>query len=231
MRKILVLLLFFCSAQVFSAEYAKLDKAPIDLSNEDSLQRGARNFINYCLNCHSASYMRYNQLEEIGLSAEIIKNNLLFTAEKVGDSMAIAMDKKEAQAWFGAAPPNLSVTALSRGADWIYSYLRGFYRDKTRDLGWNNTVYPNSAMPHILWQLQGENSYDVNSGELKLIKSGVLSPQEYDEFVGDITNFMVYLSEPHQEKRKKLGYYVIAFLLVLLVLTVLLKREYWKNIK
>ena len=175
--------------------------------------------------------MRYNQLLDIGLSEEVIKNNLLFTANKVGENMTIAMANKDAEAWFGHAPPNLSVTARSRGADWIYSYLRGYYRDKTRDLGWNNKVYPNSAMPHILWQLQGENSYDMDSGELTLIKAGTLSVKEYDQFVGDITNFMVYLSEPHQEKRKKLGYYVIAFLLVLLVLTVFLKREYWKNIK
>jgi len=231
MKNFIALLLILFSVNTFSADVVKLDRAPVDLSDKDSLQRGARNFINYCLNCHSASYMRYNQLLDIGLSEEVIKNNLLFTANKVGENMTIAMANKDAEAWFGHAPPNLSVTARSRGADWIYSYLRGYYRDKTRDLGWNNKVYPNSAMPHILWQLQGENSYDIDSGELTLIKAGTLSVKEYDQFVGDITNFMVYLSEPHQEKRKKLGYYVIAFLLVLLVLTVFLKREYWKNIK
>lgn len=231
MRNFFVILLFFYSAQAFCAKDIKLDEAPINLSDYDSLQRGARNFINYCLNCHSASYMRYNQLEEIGLSPEIIKNNLLFTADKIGKSMSISMNKKEAQSWFGAAPPNLSVTARSRGANWIYSYLRGFYKDETRDLGWNNTIYPNTAMPHILWELQGENFLDDKNGKLKLLKPGTLSEAEYDVFVGDITNFMVYLSEPHQEKRKKMGYYVIAFLLVLFVLTLLLKREYWKNIK
>tara|TARA_B100000787_G_C16125439_1_gene264749 strand:- start:1 stop:699 length:699 start_codon:yes stop_codon:yes gene_type:complete len=215
----------------FASEGLKLQKAPVDLDDKISLQKGARNFINYCLNCHSASYMRYNRLTDIGLTDDLIKNNLLFTSDKVGDPMSISMKKIDAKKWFGAAPPNLSVTARSRGADWIYSYLRGFYRDSSRSMGWNNTIYKNSAMPHILWELQGEQHFDEKTNELKLKIPGKLSTAEYDQFVGDITNYMVFMSEPGQQKRRQIGYYVLAFLFLLLILTINLKKEYWKNIK
>jgi ubiquinol-cytochrome c reductase cytochrome c1 subunit len=215
----------------YASESLKLQKAPIDLDDKISLQKGARNFINYCLNCHSASYMRYNRLTDIGLTDDLIKNNLLFTSDKVGDPMSISMKTIDAKKWFGAPPPNLSVTARSRGADWIYSYLRGFYRDSSRSMGWNNTVYKNSAMPHILWELQGEQHIDEKTNELKLKIPGKLSTAEYDQFVGDITNYMVFMSEPGQQKRRQIGYYVLAFLFLLLILTINLKKEYWKNIK
>lgn len=230
-KQLFVMICTLFSAAIFAAENVSLQNAPIDLDNKNSLQRGAKNFINYCLNCHSLDYMRYNQLELIGLSDETIKRDLLFTTDKVGNPMSISMQAGEAKNWFGAAPPNLSVTARSRGSDWIYSYLRGFYRDKSRTLGWNNTVYKNSAMPHILWELQGEQIFDVEANKLVLNKPGVLSPDEYDQFIGDITNFMVFVSEPNQQKRKQIGYYVLAFLFLLLVLVINLKREYWKNIK
>jgi ubiquinol-cytochrome c reductase cytochrome c1 subunit len=231
MRKFLFILFCFIPAICMAASNLHLDKAPVDLEDKDSLQRGARNFINYCLNCHSANYMRYSQLLEIGLSEEVIKKNLLFTQDKVGETMAIAMNKQDAAAWFGAPPPNLSVTARSRGADWIYSYLRSFYKDSSRDMGWNNLVFSNAAMPHILWELQGEQQLDEKTGHLKLVKAGIMTPKEYDQFVADLTNYMVYMSEPHQQKRKQIGYFVIAFLVLLLILTINLKREYWKNIK
>ena len=231
MRKFLFILFCFIPAICMAATNVYLDKAPVDLEDKDSLQRGARNFINYCLNCHSANYMRYSQLLEIGLSEEVIKKNLLFTQDKVGETMAIAMNKQDAAAWFGAPPPNLSVTARSRGADWIYSYLRSFYKDSSRDMGWNNLVFSNAAMPHILWELQGEQLLDEKTGHLKLVKAGIMTPKEYDQFVADLTNYMVYMSEPHQQKRKQIGYFVIAFLVLLLILTINLKREYWKNIK
>lgn len=232
MRKIILLtLLISFSSIAITAEKVELLEAPVNLEDKSSLQRGARNFINYCLNCHSASYMRYNQLQLIGLSSETIKQNLLFTADKIGDPMDISMPYEEAKEWFGAAPPNLSVTARSRGADWIYSYLRGFYRDPTREMGWNNTIYKNSAMPHILWELQGEQIYNDESLKLVLNKPGSLSVKEYDQFIGDITNFMVFMSEPNQQKRKQIGYYVLGFLFLLLVLAVNLKREFWKDIK
>jgi ubiquinol-cytochrome c reductase cytochrome c1 subunit len=206
-----------------------LDNAKINLDDEQSLQRGARNFINYCLNCHSANYMRYNRLADIGLSDDVIKENLLFTAEKTGELMDINMDSSEAKKWFGANPPNLTVTARSRGKDWIYSYLRTFYVDESRELGWNNLVYPNAAMPHVLWELQGVQNLEDN--KLKLTKSGLLSAEEYDQFVLDTTNYMVFMSEPAKLVRHKIGYYVIGFLLILLILVINLKKEFWKDIK
>jgi len=224
-------LLLFFSLLSFGASDVNLSSAPVNLDDSHSLQRGARNFVNYCLNCHSASYMRYNQLKLIGLSDETIKKDLLFTSEKIGNPMSIAMDNEDAKKWFGAAPPNLTVTARSRGADWIYSYLRGFYRDTSREMGWNNSVYKNSAMPHMLWELQGEQILDPKTHELVLQRPGKLSPKEYDQFVGDITNYMVFMAEPNQQKRKQIGYYVLAFLFLLLVLAINLKKEYWKNIK
>ena len=214
----------------FSADGSyQLDNAKINLDDEQSLQRGARNFINYCLNCHSANYMRYNRLADIGLSDDVIKENLLFTAEKTGELMDINMDSTEAKKWFGANPPNLTVTARSRGKDWIYSYLRTFYVDESRELGWNNLVYPNAAMPHVLWELQGAQNLEDN--KLKLTKSGLLSAEEYDQFVLDTTNYMVFMSEPAKLVRHKIGYYVIGFLLILLILVINLKKEFWKDIK
>ena len=224
------LLVSFHSSVTLSADSSyHLDKAKINLDDEQSLQRGARNFINYCLNCHSANYMRYNRLADIGLSDDVIKENLLFTADKTGDLMDINMDSSEAKKWFGANPPNLTVTARSRGKDWIYSYLRTFYVDDSRELGWNNLVYPNAAMPHVLWELQGIQNLEDN--KLKLNKPGLLSTEEYDQFVLDTTNYMVFMSEPAKLVRHKIGYYVIGFLLILLILVINLKKEFWKDVK
>ena len=224
------LLVSFHSSVTLSADSSyHLDKAKINLDDEQSLQRGARNFINYCLNCHSANYMRYNRLADIGLSDDVIKENLLFTADKTGELMDINMDSLEAKKWFGANPPNLTVTARSRGKDWIYSYLRTFYVDDSRELGWNNLVYPNAAMPHVLWELQGIQNLEDN--KLRLNKPGLLSTEEYDQFVLDTTNYMVFMSEPAKLVRHKIGYYVIGFLLILLILVINLKKEFWKDVK
>ena len=232
MKKIIIfILLLIQSSFIFASEEVYLEKAPIDLSDQPSLQKGARTFINYCLNCHSAKYMRYNKLLDIGLSKKDIKENLLFTGKKIGDPMEISMPVKESKKWFGATPPDLSVTARSRGSDWIYSYMKGFYRDSSREIGWNNLVYANSAMPHILWELQGEQELDKNTGKLSLIKAGKLNEKEYDAVITDLTNFITYMSEPGQLKRKKMGFYVVGFLLLLLVLTIKLKKEFWKDIK
>jgi ubiquinol-cytochrome c reductase cytochrome c1 subunit len=232
MKKIIIfILLLIQSSFIFASEEVYLEKAPIDLSDQPSLQKGARTFINYCLNCHSAKYMRYNKLLDIGLSKKDIKENLLFTGKKIGDPMEISMPVKESKKWFGATPPDLSVIARSRGSDWIYSYMKGFYRDSSREIGWNNLVYTNSAMPHILWELQGEQGLDKNTGKLSLIKAGKLNQKEYDSVITDLTNFITYMSEPGQLKRKKMGFYVVGFLLLLLVLTVKLKKEFWKDIK
>ena len=231
MKIILNFLLFLSFGISAASQDIHLDKAPIDLSDKQSLQRGARIFVNYCLNCHSANYMRYNRLMDIGLSENIIKQNLLFTSTKVGDTMSIAMSNDDSKKWFGASPPDLTVVARSRGVDWIYSYMRGFYRDKTREMGWNNKVYLNSAMPHILWELQGEQKLDVNSGDLNLIKPGKLTEKEYDILAADLTNYLAYMSEPVKLKRQKIGLYVLGFLILLLFLSVNLKREFWRDIK
>jgi ubiquinol-cytochrome c reductase cytochrome c1 subunit len=232
MKKIIIfILLLIQSSFIFASEDVYLEKAPIDLSDQPSLQKGARTFINYCLNCHSAKYMRYNKLLDIGLSKKDIKENLLFTGKKIGDPMEISMPVKESKKWFGATPPDLSVIARSRGSDWIYSYMKGFYRDSSREIGWNNLVYTNSAMPHILWELEGEKELDKKTGKLSLVKTGKLNQKEYDAVITDLTNFITYMSEPDQLKRKKMGFYVVGFLLLLLVLTIKLKKEFWKDIK
>ena len=226
-----IIIFLFISQLSFSAENIELSKAPVDLTDNLSLQRGAKIFTNYCLNCHSAKYMRYSNLQDIGLSAETIKNDLLFTGNKIGDTMSVNMSMKDSKKWFGASPPDLSVVARSRGADWIYSYMRGFYRDPTRPMGWNNTVYVNSAMPHILWELEGEKILNPKTKKLEKFSSGKLNAKEYDATIADLTNYLVYMSEPDQLKRKKMGYYVIGFLLLLLFLTIKLKKEYWRDIK
>jgi len=211
-------------------ESVHLDRAPIDATNQDSLQRGARTFINSCLNCHSASYMRYNRLQEIGLTEKQIKDNLLFAGEKVGDTMKVSMSKKEAKAWLGVAPPDLSVEVRARGADWVYTYLRSFYRDDTRPTGWNNVVYDKVAMPHVLYELQGEQAFDHETHKLTLTKPGMLSTEEYNSLIGDLTNYMAFMAEPGKQQRNHLGWFVLLFLGVLFVLTYKLKKAYWKDI-
>ncbi len=222
---------------VAANEGVHLDRAPVNLADHASLQRGAKIFVNYCLNCHSAASMRYNRLRDIGLTDEQIKQNLLLAGEKVGDTMTVAMNAKEAKAWFGATPPDLSVIARSRGADWLYSYMRGFYRDGSRPTGWNNTVFDKVGMPHVLYELQGEQTLKVEAGEggvehhvLTLDKPGKLKPAEYDAFVGDLVNYLVFMGEPAKMTRTTLGWFVLAFLGVFLVLAVLLKKEFWKDV-
>lgn len=234
MKKIFLLLAAVSSLSLAPAVYANedvvLDKAPIDASNNDSLQRGARAFVNYCLNCHSANYMRYNRLLEIGLTEKQIKDNLLFAGDKVGDQMKVAMNKNDAKKWFGAAPPDLSVEVRARGADWVYSYLRGFYRDDSRPTGWNNTVYDKVAMPHVLYELQGEQTLNHETHKLTLAKPGKLSVAEYDTLAADLTNFLAYVSEPAKQQRNHLGWFVLAFLAVLFGFAYKLKKAYWKDI-
>jgi ubiquinol-cytochrome c reductase cytochrome c1 subunit len=233
MKKAL-LVIAFLPLVAFANEGAHLDKAPIDASNHESLQRGARTFVNYCLNCHSANFMRYNRLMEIGLTESQIKDNLLFAGEKVGDQMKVSMNKVDAKKWFGVAPPDLSVEVRARGADWVYSYLRGFYRDSTSATGWGNCVFdPNTckvAMPHVLYELQGEQEMNHETHQLTLTKPGHMSVAEYDALVGDLTNYLAYMSEPAKQQRNHLGWFVLLFLGVLLVLTYKLKKAYWKDI-
>lgn len=214
-----------------------LDKAPVNLADQESLQRGARMFVNFCLNCHGAGSMRYSRLEDLGLTEDQIKANLMFAAEKPGEQMKVAMSKADGKTWFGATPPDLSVIARSRGADWLYTYLRGFYRDESRATGWNNTVFDKVGMPHVLWSLQGEMvpRYKEEGGHevierLELVKPGSVTLAEYDAMVGDLVNYLVWMGEPAQVKRKQLGLIVLAFLAVFFVVAYYLKKEYWKDI-
>lgn len=228
-NKVLLAMIFLPLISLANTE-VHLDKAPIDASNQESLQRGARTFVNNCLGCHSANYMRYNRLQSIGLSEKQIKDNLLFTAEKVGDPMTASMSKKDAKKWFGVAPPDLSVEVRARGADWVYTYMRSFYRDETRPSGWNNKVFDKVAMPHVLYELQGEQALNHETHDLTLVKSGKMSVDEYNAMVGDLTNFMAFMAEPAKQQREHLGWFVLLFLGVLLVLSYKLKKAYWKDI-
>ncbi len=226
----------------------RLDAAPIKQTDVISLQSGARTFANYCLNCHSAALMRWNRLKELGLTESQIKDNLIFSGDKVGELMNVAMNRKDASQWFGAAPPDLSVVARARGADWLYGYLRGFYRDPARPTGWNNTVFENVSMPNPMWQLQGERvrveqtvkgdgsgRKDGHGGatpapKYELVKPGSLTPVQYDETVRDLVNFLVYMGEPAATSRRQIGIFVLLFLLALWPLAYLLKREFWKDV-
>ena len=230
MRKLLTLLAFLPLVALANESEISIT-APINPSDKASLQRGAHSFVNYCLNCHSAKYMRYNRLMDIGLSEKQIKDNLLFAGDKVGDTMHVSIDPAEAKKWFGVTPPDLSVEVRARGADWVYAYMRGFYRDSTTPTGWNNTVYPKVAMPHVLYELQGEQVLNHETHQLELVKPGKLNPAEYNAFVADLTNYMAFMAEPGKQSRQHMGWWVLLFLGVLLVLAKKLKAEYWKDIK
>ncbi|MFN3884036.1 MAG: cytochrome c1 [Rhodocyclaceae bacterium] len=235
MKKLLIA--FLCAPLMAFASGAglHLDKAPDRSHDMAALQNGAKVFVNYCLNCHSASYMRYNRLRDIGLTEQQIRDNLLFTQEKVGELMTIAMRRNEAKQWFGAAPPDLTVIARARaseagsGADWLYTYLRSFYRDDTRPSGWNNVVFSNVAMPHVLWELQGEQILGPDH-KLTLAKPGLMKPEDYDAMIGDLVGFLNYMGEPVQNYRKELGVVVLIALAILFVFAYALKREYWKDV-
>jgi ubiquinol-cytochrome c reductase cytochrome c1 subunit len=238
MKKILFLALALPLAA--AAAEMKLDKAPIDPRDAISIQRGARVFVNYCLNCHSAQYMRYNGLADLGLTDEQIRDNLLFASSKLGDTMTVALRASDAKQWFGVPPPDLSVVARSRGADWLYTYLRTFYRDDQTVTGWNNLVFENVGMPNVLWELQGQQALEVKEEEgphgkhtvRKLVpgKPGALSPKEYDKLVADLVNYLVFMGEPARASRVRLGYAVLIALGVLFVPVYLLKREYWRDV-
>lgn len=230
MKKILFLMML-APVLAWGAEAGyPLDRSPHDPTDLVSLQSGARLFVNYCLGCHSAQYMRYNRLTDIGLTEQQIRDNLLFTGEKVGDMMKVPMGA-QAKQWFGVAPPDLSVVARSRGADWLYTYLRTFYRDPNTATGWNNAVFENVGMPHALWTLQGERGFDPHKNKFTEISKGALSPVEYDMAVRDLVNFLVYVGEPAATKRKSIGIVVLFVLGILFILTYLLKKEFWKDVK
>jgi ubiquinol-cytochrome c reductase cytochrome c1 subunit len=228
-----------------------LDKAPDHTNSMPALQNGAKLFVNYCLNCHSASAMRYNRMNDIGLTDEQIRNNLLFTSDKVGDLMKTAMTAKDGKDWFGGTPPDLSVIARAKasgdgpGPDWIYTYLRTYYKDDTRPTGWNNMVFPNVGMPHVLWELQGvrtakfvdeKDPHDASKTIHKFagfeqVKPGKMTALEYDSAVADLVSYMTWMAEPVQNKRRQLGVAVLLFMGTLLILVWRLNASYWKEVK
>ncbi|MCB1829984.1 MAG: cytochrome c1 [Chromatiaceae bacterium] len=215
-----------------------LDDADLDMGDQASLQRGAKYFVNYCLSCHSAKYQRYNRTaRDLGLSEDEVKENLMFTTDKIGETMTIAMDPENANSWFGVTPPDLSVIARARGVDWIYTYLRSFYLDESRPFGVNNVVFPDVGMPHVMWQLQGTQKavFTEHDGQkvfekFEQVTPGSLSPSEFDAAMRDLTAFLSYVGEPIQMERKRLGIWVLLFIAVFFVLAYLLKKEYWKDV-
>lgn len=238
MKKFLIALLFAPMLALASGGNVHLDKWPGSVSDKAGLQNGAKLFVNYCLNCHGASYMRYKNLVDLGLTEQQVIDNLMFTSEKIGGLMTVAARSDEQKLWFGATPPDLTIVARARGelgnvgagADWLYTYLRSFYRDENRPTGWNNVVYENVGMPHALYGLQGQQVLNHETHKLELAVPGQMAPAEFDKAVSDLVGFMVWMGEPQQEYRRKLGWFVLAFLGLLFVLAYSLKKEYWKDI-
>jgi ubiquinol-cytochrome c reductase cytochrome c1 subunit len=238
----ILLLLALPAGAALAEEENGLLEADTNINNTESLQRGARNFMNYCSGCHSLKYVRYNRMAaDLKIPLPELTQNLMFTSDKPFDDVISAMPP-DSEKWFGKRPPDLSLIARSKGTDYIYSFLKGFYVDKTRIWGVNNYYLPNAAMPFVLAPLQGlqkpvfKNLPDAH-GDAKMVLSGVelmtpgaLKPEEYDQFVRDITNFLDYAGEPIKAKRQSMGIYVILFLLVFFVFAWLLKKEYWKDV-
>jgi len=231
-----------------SDEGVAWDKAPNKINDMASLQNGAKLFVNYCLSCHSAAFMRYNRLKDIGLTEKQIKDNLLFSTDKIGEVMKINMDPRQAKDWFGTTPPDLTVIARSRaghngtGADYLYTYLRSYYRDDTKATGWNNLVFPSVAMPNVLWELQGERrpvykEVQSHGEKVKIISGfeqvtpGTMTPQQFDQAVGDLVNYLQWMGEPVQSLRARLGVWVLLFLIVTIFFVWRLNAAYWKEVK
>jgi ubiquinol-cytochrome c reductase cytochrome c1 subunit len=262
MKRLLFVLLLVASGAAVAESGPRLLPAPSEswFGREESLQRGARNFVNYCLNCHSAQYMRYSRLTDLGLTEAQIRDNLMFTTDKIGNTMTVAMTPADAKALLGAVPPDLSVEARVRGKDWLYSYLLAFYRDDKTATGWNNLVFPNVGMPHALWNLQGsqklvETEFEDHdkaeaaaiavkglalmepaAGGKFVVKTvspdvpGSLSSPQYEAFVADLVNYLDYMAEPVKHERINIGIVVLIFIGVLFVLVYSLKRDYWNEV-
>jgi len=254
MKKLILSLLLAAGliAPVLANEGIPLDRFPTEkVSDIAALQHGAKLFVNYCLNCHSAAFMRYNRMRDLDLSEDQIKKNMLFAADKVGEVMKTSLDPKQAKEWFGAVPPDLSLVARSRasgggtGADYLYTYLRTYYRDDARPTGWNNLAFPNVGMPNPLWELQGPRAAKFEEvkdphDEAKTthrfagyeqLAPGQLTPQQYDESVADLVAYLVWMSEPAQFHRVRLGVWVLIFLAFFTVIAWRLNAAYWKDVK
>ena len=236
-KRLLLILSLWPVLALASGEALQLDRASNVQSDQAALQNGARLFVNYCLSCHGLSFVRYNRLTELGLTEQQIKDNLMFTAEKIGEPMRIAARPGEQKQWFGAAPPDLSLIARARssndgsGADWLYTYLRSFYRDEQRPTGWNNTLFPSVAMPHALWELQGQQALNHQTHALEIAVPGQLSQAEYDKQVEDLVGFLVWAGEPAAGFRRQVGFGVLVFLVLLFGVAYALKKAYWKDVK
>jgi ubiquinol-cytochrome c reductase cytochrome c1 subunit len=239
MKKLIVAFLLAVSPMLgLASSGVHLDSADIDLSDQASLQRGAKYFMNYCLSCHSAKFQRYNRMaKDLGLTEQEVIDNLMFTTDKIGETMNIAMTADKATEWFGNPPPDLSVIARARGVDYIYTYLRSFYLDEKRPFGVNNKVFPDVGMPNVLWQLQGDQKavYKLEHetevlDHLEPASEGAMSAEEFDEVARDLTAFLSYVGEPIQMERKSMGIWVLMFIAVFFVMAYLLKKEYWKDV-
>lgn len=236
-----VLLLPLSSLSVSAAGGAGVEHSGANINDTASLQRGAKWYMNYCMGCHSLSYMRFNRMaEDLELSEEMVMDNLVFSDAKFAETMDISMDPEQAKAWFGKTPPDLSLIGRSRGADWLYSYLLGFYQDEFG--AWNNTLLPNLSMPHVLWSLQGiqtpiyRQETDASGftheviDHFELTTPGTQTPHEYEETARDIAAFLDYVGEPAELKRKGVGVWVILFLVIFTFVAYLLKAEYWRDV-
>lgn len=254
MKKLLASLLATLALMsgVHANESLVLDKFPNErVTDLAALQNGAKIFVNYCLNCHAAAFMRFNRLKDIGLTEQQIKDNLLFPTDKVGEVMKVSLDPKDAKAWFGATPPDLTLVARSRasasgsGADYLYTYLRSFYRDEARPTGWNNLVFPNVGMPHVLWELQGQRAAkfveeaDPHDPAKKVHKfegfeqltPGMMSPQEFDSNIADLVAYLQWMGEPMQTQRTRIGAGVLIFLAIFTFIAWRLNAAFWKDVK
>lgn len=224
------------------------DKAPNRTTDLASLQNGAKLFVNYCLNCHSAAFMRFNRLQDLGITDQQIKDNLLFTTDKIGETMKVNLAPQQAKEWFGTIPPDLTLVARSRaghggtGADYLYTYLRTFYRDDTKATGWNNLAFPAVAMPHVMWELQGERrpvfeKVEAHGHETEVFKGweqvspGTMTPMQFDQAMGDLVSYLQWMAEPAQNTRIRVGVWVLLFLLMAVVFTWRLNASYWKDVK
>jgi ubiquinol-cytochrome c reductase cytochrome c1 subunit len=238
MKKVLYTLLFLLPFSVSASSGVKLESADIDLTDSSSLELGAHHYVTYCLGCHAVKHIRYKRIAmDLHLDeAEILKNVAPLGAG-IYDQMHSAMNSHDAEKWFGTTPPDLSLIARSRGADWLYSYLKGFYSEKGKPTGVNNAIFKDVAMPNVLWQLQGTQSAVIETidgqeviTELKLEQPGQMTPKEFDLFVNDLVNFLQYVGEPIQLERQQMGKYVLFFLFMFIILAYLLKKEYWKDV-
>lgn len=239
----LIIMLLPMSWVMANTSGPSLDSANIQIEDRDSIKRGAKLFVEYCLNCHSAELMRYSRIgQDLGMSKDEVSSQLITTGSKIGDVMKVAIDEEDAKRWFGKAPPDLSVISRARGDDWLYTYLRSFYRDESRPWGVNNTVFKDVGMPHVLWELQGlqapiteriTDTYGTQQDVIvgfESVEAGKLSAKAYDDVVRDLVTFLSYLGEPSKLQRLALGKWVLLFLAGFLILVYLLKKEYWKDI-